>query len=109
MELDLDERGVFDVREYAPVRAGLAGIRDGCSAPGFLRRGHARSMDGVAANGQFDGAGFFFQNALHKSDVLFFHGMLLKGFTKPCVRGVVLGDEDDSGSLFVETMYDSRA
>src|SRR5438477_2095416 len=47
---------VVDICEDAPIRACCAGIRDGRPAPGLSRRGHARAMDGVAADGEFDAA-----------------------------------------------------
>src|SRR5256884_1392417 len=104
VELDLDQRSVGDVCEGAPVRARRAGIRDRRSAPGFSSRGHARAMDGIAPNGQLNAADAFLQNALYQSKVGFFHFALLERFPELGVCGVVLGDQDDSRSLFIETM-----
>src|SRR5207249_4169737 len=85
----------------APVRARRAGIRDRRSAPGFSSRGHARAMDGIAPNGQLNAADAFLQNALYQSKVGFFHFALLERFPELGVCGVVLGDQDDSRSLFI--------
>src|SRR5436309_5238084 len=109
VELDLDQRSVGDVCEGAPVRARRAGIRDRRSAPGFSSRGHARAMDGIAPNGQLNAADAFLQNALYQSKVGFFHFALLERFPELGVCGVVLGDQYDSRSLFIETMHDSGA
>src|SRR2546429_5648019 len=78
--------------------------RDRRSAPGFSSRGHARAMDGIAPNGQLNAADAFLQNALYQSKVGFFHFALLERFPELGVCGVVLGDQDDSRSLFIETM-----
>jgi hypothetical protein len=109
VELDLDERGAAEDGEGAPIRARGARIRDGCAAPGFFRRGHARAVNGVAADGQLDPARFFLEDSLHQGEVCFLHGALLEGFTELGMRRVVLGGQNHTGSFFVEPMYDSRA
>src|SRR6516225_7896353 len=109
VELDLDERSVVDVCEGAPVRARRAEVRDGRSAPGFSRGGHARAMDGIAPDGELDPADLFFETALYESKVGLSYLALLERFPELGVCGVVLGDQDDSRSLLVEAMHDSRA
>ena len=107
MELDFDERGIGDGGEGTPIGARGARIGHRRAVPGLAFDSHARAMDGIAADGQLDVAGFFLELPLHESDVGFFYFPLAESFAKLGVGGVVLGDENHAGSFLVQAVNDA--
>jgi len=105
VELNFEERGGIDAGEDAPVGAGFASVAENDAAAG----GHAGATLGVAGDGEVNGAAIFFQKALHESDVGFLDLALAKGFAESGVSGVIFGDEDDAGGVFIEAMHDAGA
>src|SRR4029077_1599245 len=55
------------------------------------------------------GAAIFSQEALHEGDVNLLDLALAEGFAELGVSGVIFGDEDDAGGVFIEAMNDAGA
>src|SRR5215472_6913279 len=106
--LDVEEGGVSDICEGTPVRARVAGIRDGRSAPGLSLCGHARAVNGIASNRERDASALFLQDSLHQRNVGFLYRALAERFSQLGVGRIVLGHQNYSRRLFVQTMHDSR-
>jgi hypothetical protein len=105
VKLNCEQRGSINWREDAPVGAGFAGVAKDDAAAG----GHAGTALGIAGDGQIDRPVLLFHKALHQGDVDFLDLALAEGFAELGVRGVVFGDQDDAGSIFVEAMHDAGA
>ena len=101
MELHFEQRCQIQTGQDVPVGAGFPGIAENDAAAS----GHTGAAPGVAGDGKSDRAAILFEEALHEGDVDFLDLTLPKGFAELDVRGVVLGDEDDTGSAFVEAMH----
>jgi len=101
VELHFEERSGVDAGEDAPVGAGFASVAENDAAAG----GHAGATIGIAGDGEVNGAAIFFQEALHESDVRFLDFASAEGFAELCVSGVIFGDEDDAGGVFIEAMH----
>jgi hypothetical protein len=105
VQLDFGECGGTDAGEDAPVRAGFASFGENEAATG----GHAEAIFGIAADGGVNAAARFRENAFDERDVNFFYGAEAEGVAEFGVGGVIFGDEDYAGSVFVEAMNDAGA
>src|SRR6266436_5679866 len=72
------------------------------------KRFHARTMDGVAADWQVKSADTALEFAFRQGNVSFLDGASTKCVSKFGMRIIVLCDEDEAGSLFVETVHYAR-
>ena len=71
--------------------------------------GHLRPVPAVAGDGPIDGAFAFPRAAVDESDVGFFYCAVAELFGEGIVSLVVLGNEDESGCVFVEPVDDADA
>ena len=105
VKLHFEERGGIDTGQDVPVGAGFASVTEDDAAVSS----HAGAALGVASDGQVDGAATFLHLAVHEGDVGFLDLALAEAFAESGVSGVIFGDEDDAGGVFVEAMHDAGA
>ncbi len=90
------------LREDAPVRAGFARVRKGSATP----RRHADAPLRVAADCEIDASVVLFEHTLDQRDVRFLDAALSESLAEFRMCGVILGDQDDAGGVFVQPMND---
>src|SRR5688572_12596144 len=71
-------------------------------------RRHAQAVNAIASNGALDFSGRLFHSAVYQGQISFGDRSRLKLARKIRVTEVALGNHEQSGGLFVQSMHNSR-
>ena len=103
LESALDERDIWEALEYAPMRDGFLGLRALLEVVDTVDS----AVTVVARERTFDCTAVFFESAPYERIIGAFRSMVEELLTKVRFRFGCLGDEQQAGSIFVDTMYEA--